>query len=260
MFTKLGQRTGLALAALLLMVSCNSQDNPEMTLAEVPGSRQVASLEASVESLQQEIESLRAGVASLSQGTAAAQASELASRIEALETEIAALNYGAEARHTATMDHLDRLAADLSVLSREASAGDSSTGQPDEPAFTLQLLHASDMDDATGGLSNVENFSAILDSFRRQYPDNTLVLSSGDNYVPGPRYYAAGDVSNDPVLGVSANGRGDIALLNPMGFQASAVGNHDLDRGTREVAASIGFQASDSGAYPGAGFPYLASN
>ena len=131
---------------------------------------------------------------------------------------------------------------------------------PETPAFTLQLLHASDMDGATGALDNVENFSAILDGFRDQYPDNTLVLSSGDNYIPGPRFFAAGDDSNDPVLGVSGDGRGDIALLNAMGFQASALGNHELDRGAGVFASIIAAETTDVGTYPGATFPYLSTN
>ena len=126
--------------------------------------------------------------------------------------------------------------------------------------FTLQLLHASDMDGSTGALSNVETFAAILDGFRRQYPENTIVLSSGDSYVPGPRYFAAGDEANIPVLGVPGNGRGDIALLNAMGFQASALGNHELDQGVAAFAAAIGFDATEDGSYPGAEFPYLSSN
>ena len=126
--------------------------------------------------------------------------------------------------------------------------------------FTLQLLHASDMDGSTGALGNVETFSAILDGFRRQYPENTIVLSSGDSYVPGPRYFAAGDEANIPVLGVPGNGRGDIALLNAMGFQASALGNHELDQGVAAFAAAIGFEAAEDGTYPGAAFPYLSSN
>ncbi|MCY3802216.1 MAG: bifunctional metallophosphatase/5'-nucleotidase [Chloroflexi bacterium] len=140
--------------------------------------------------------------------------------------------------------------------------GARSTGgdRTDQPAFTLQLLHAGDMDGAVGALENVENFSALLDGFRKQFPDNTLVLSSGDNFVPGPRFYAAGDKANDAVLGVSGNGRGDIALLNAMGFQASALGNHELDRGTGAFAAAIGAESGDSGTYPGAAFPYLSSN
>ena len=130
----------------------------------------------------------------------------------------------------------------------------------DQPDFTLQLLHASDMDGATGALDNVEGFSAVLDTFRSEYADNTLVLSSGDNYIPGPRFFAAGDESNDPVLGVSGDGRGDIALLNAMDFQAAALGNHELDRGTGVFASIIDAETGDSGAYPGANFPYLSSN
>ena len=104
-----------------------------------------------------------------------------------------------------------------------------SCDRDDTPDFTLQLLHAADMDGATGALDNVEPFSAILDAFRDEYPDNTLVLSSGDNYVPGPRFFAAGDDFTDAILGVSGNGRGDIAMLNAMGFQATALGNHELE-------------------------------
>jgi 2',3'-cyclic-nucleotide 2'-phosphodiesterase (5'-nucleotidase family) len=242
---------GLVVAALFLMVSCGGQDTREVA----------ASRTAVVESLQQDIASLRAEVAALSQDTgdsdaAAAQANEFTSRLEAMEAEIAVQGNWANTWHSAAIDRLDRLTADSFGTPEETGISDSSP----EPAFTLQLLHASDMDGATGGLANVENFSAILDSFRGQYPDNTLVLSSGDNYVPGPRYYAAGDEANNPALGVSGNGRGDIALLNAMGFQASALGNHELDRGTREFAATIRFQTGNSGTYPGARFPYLARN
>ena len=131
----------------------------------------------------------------------------------------------------------------------------SSTGR-----FTLQLLHSSDMDGSTGALLNVENFSAILSAFRDRFPDNTLVLSSGDNFIPGPRYFAAGEAAAREVLGVPGNGRGDIALLNAMGFQASALGNHELDRGTGEFASIIRAEVGEDGAYPGPAFPYLSSN
>ena len=131
---------------------------------------------------------------------------------------------------------------------------------PTQPTFTLQLLHASDMDGSTGALDNVETFSAMLDAFRSEYPDNTLVLSSGDNYIPGPRFFAAGDSANDPVLGVSGDGRGDIALLNAMGFQASVLGNHEMDRGTGVFASIVASETGDAGSYPGATFPYLSSN
>ena len=116
------------------------------------------------------------------------------------------------------------------------------------------------MDGAVGALENVETFYTILDGFRNQLPDNTLVLSSGDNYVPGPRFYAAGDKSNDAVLGISGNGRGDIALLNAIGFQASALGNHELDQGTGVFASIIATETADGAMYQGAMFPYLSAN
>ena len=145
--------------------------------------------------------------------------------------------------------------ASLADLLRPADGG----GAVAAP-FTLQLLHAADMDGTAGALANVENFSALLSAFRAQDPDNTLVLSSGDNYIPGPRYYAAGYPELAPALGVAGPGRGDIALLNAMGFQASAVGNHELDGGAAAFASIISPESGESGRYPGAEFPYLASN
>ena len=155
------------------------------------------------------------------------------------------------------------LVASLVVLlgcGKDDTQEPAATAQVDQPAFTLQLLHASDMDGAVGALENVETFYAILDGFRNQFPDNTLVLSSGDNYVPGPRFYAAGDKSNDAILGISGNGRGDIALLNAIGFQASALGNHELDLGTGVFASIIAAETADGATYPGAMFPYLSAN
>ena len=171
---------------------------------------------------------------------------ELTARLDRLETKVGALERAADARHRLTMERLGDLEADVRQLG--------------ESRFTLQLLHGADMDSTVGALGNVENFSAILDAFRRQFRNNTVILSSGDNYVPGPRYFAAGDAANDAVLGVSGNGRGDIAFLNAMGFQASALGNHELDRGTGAFAATIGSEVRDGRTYPGAMFPYLSSN
>ena len=121
----------------------------------------------------------------------------------------------------------------------------------------LQLLHASDMDGAAGALDNVETFSALLDGFRSQMPQRTLVLSSGDNFIPGPRFYAADAISE---LGAPGIGRGDVALLNAMGFQASALGNHEFDLGPRALAAIIAPEQGEDGYYAGAAFPYLSVN
>ena len=212
---------------------------------------------AAVESLRQDIDSLRSQVADLENSidsaaqlqaeTVTSQADgPLVARMDALDARLGELEAASSDRHSATLERIDRLA-------QPAPAADG-------PVFTLQLLHAADMDGSTGALANVENFSAILDGFRRQYPANTLVLSSGDNFIPGPRYFAAAAQSTTPVLGVPGKGRADIALLNAMGFQASALGNHEFDQGTGSFADAVSYDAGEHGAYPGAAFPYLSAN
>ena len=238
-------RFWVAAIILLAFAACNGQDTRELELLETQQS-------AAVESLRQDIDSLREDVAALDRGgdretqpPPEADAG-LPARIDALDARLGELEAASSGRHSSTLERIDRLA--------QPSPAE------EEPVFTLQLLHAADMDGSTGALANVENFSAILDGFRRQYPANTLVLSSGDNFIPGPRYFAAASQSTAPVLGVPGRGRADIALLNAMGFQASALGNHELDQGTGVFASAISYEAGEDGTYPGASFPYLSTN
>ncbi|GAB3679085.1 bifunctional metallophosphatase/5'-nucleotidase [Salinisphaera aquimarina] len=139
----------------------------------------------------------------------------------------------------------------------QASSGD---GKTTDASYRLQLLHFSDMDGSTAALDNVSNFSALLNAFESdpELGAHTLVLSSGDNYIPGPRFFAAGVTTDETTaaLGVPGNGRGDILFLNALGVAASALGNHDLDPGTEAFAALIQPDAD----YPGAAFPYLSTN
>lgn len=233
----------------LAIAACGDSSGPE--LSEV---------QANVAALRGEVATLKQDVADSSQPASAPAPAESpavsAEDIQRLQTEI---------------DHLasdiDTKAAQLQQALASGLLQPPATAHPPAqsplPAgslFTLQLLHAADMDSAVGALENVENFSAMLDGFRRQFPNNTLVLSSGDNYVPGPRYFAAGDDSNDALLGIAGNGRGDIAFLNAMGFQASALGNHELDLGTGAFASVIGSETDEGRTYPGTRFPYLSSN
>jgi len=126
-----------------------------------------------------------------------------------------------------------------------------------EAAFTLQLLHISDADgsDSTA-LNSVANLSGLIQKFRAQYPQQTLTVSSGDNYIPGPRFNAANDSSLNATLGRAEVGRADMAFLNALGVQASAIGNHELDLGTKQFADIIKPQLP----WPGALFPYLSYN
>jgi len=125
-----------------------------------------------------------------------------------------------------------------------------------ESAFELQLLHVADMDSGGDLVTNSKAISALVQRFRSERPDATLFVSSGDNYIPGPFFNAADDASLTPELGVPSAGRADIAILNAMGLQVSAFGNHEFDNGTRTVSDLI----RPSGAWPGARFPYLSTN
>jgi 2',3'-cyclic-nucleotide 2'-phosphodiesterase (5'-nucleotidase family) len=126
--------------------------------------------------------------------------------------------------------------------------------------YELQLLHFADIDGQPEALDNVGAFSALVNEFRAEHPNNTLMVSSGDNYIPGPRFFASGDEAMNDLLGIAAEGRADITFLNEMGVVASALGNHDLDSGPEGFMAAIAPESNDSGSYPGAHFPFVAAN
>lgn len=149
-------------------------------------------------------------------------------------------------------------------------------------AFQLQILHASDFE---GGVpaagtsaqtSDAVRFSAVLNRLRTNTSGpfgvsattlaNTLTLSSGDNYIPGPFFNASSDRSLDNVGGLPATpttpgtqpviGRGDVGILNALGIQASALGNHEFDLGVRQVRDLLRTGVGN----PGLAFPYLSTN
>ncbi|KAF7599527.1 MAG: bifunctional metallophosphatase/5'-nucleotidase [Candidatus Dactylopiibacterium carminicum] len=144
--------------------------------------------------------------------------------------------------------------------SDSASSSSSSSSSLAATAYTLQLLHVSDMDSGGDLVSNAKAISALVKKFRADMPDNTLFVSSGDNYIPGPFFNAADDTSLTDELGVPSAGRGDIGILNALGVQASVFGNHEFDNGTRTVADLIKPATSGSQTWPGTQFPYLATN
>ncbi|MEO1303181.1 MAG: 5'-nucleotidase C-terminal domain-containing protein [Myxococcota bacterium] len=135
--------------------------------------------------------------------------------------------------------------------------------------FSLQLLHFADVDgnEATA-LENVDEFSALVDGFRNDelFGSRTLVVSSGDNVIPGPRWFAAEDSSVRAITGSNQPGHADHFFMNEFGVVASAIGNHELDQGPGEFADSIAadtFEDEDAGTsvtFEGTRFPYLAAN
>ncbi|WOO39549.1 choice-of-anchor I domain-containing protein [Rubellicoccus peritrichatus] len=151
-----------------------------------------------------------------------------------------------------------------------------------EGTTLLQILHASDLEGGVEALEAAPDFAAIVEGLENQTDDHgipSVVLSAGDNYIPGPFFSAAGDSALRTVLqdvyqdffsedGLTnlreGNGRVDISIMNAIGFDASAVGNHEFDAGTSSIEDIIltdirGDSLGDV-RWLGAQFPYLSSN
>jgi len=143
--------------------------------------------------------------------------------------------------------------------------------------YTLQLLHASDLEGGVDAIDAAPNFASIMDRLEEDYA-NTIILSAGDNYIPGPFFSASNDFSVQAVLRevyniyyggtlasnfVQDNGRVDVTIMNVIGFDASALGNHEFDAGTDAIATIIGpaFNSSFTQVrWTGSQFPYLSAN
>lgn len=135
----------------------------------------------------------------------------------------------------------------------------------EESTFTLEILHAADQEAGIAALDDAPNFSAVLNALEAEdlgndgEVDNTLVLSSGDAFIPGLVYDAS-----EETLG--AAGRADILIQNELGFDAIALGNHEFDNGTEVLAGLIAAVEDDpttpdvDESYAGTAFPYLSSN
>lgn len=109
-----------------------------------------------------------------------------------------------------------------------------------QATYTLQLLHFGDPEAGLLASETAPRIAALVDLFEDQYV-NSITLSAGDNYIPGP-FLTAGYLSTGQFV--------DIEILNAMGVQASAVGNHEFDLGTGVFADAV--SAAD--------FPYITAN
>jgi hypothetical protein len=131
---------------------------------------------------------------------------------------------------------------DLILLSNEVSGTVAIFQINSRSAFQMQVLHASDMESGIDAPIDAPNFAAVLDTLEGTYA-NTVKLASGDCYIPSPFLSAGEDPSMQTPLRNTANsyysgttsglraaiGRTDIAMMNIMGFQGSAFGNHEFD-------------------------------
>lgn len=128
-------------------------------------------------------------------------------------------------------------------------------------AYELQVLHFSDVDgNEETSLGAVDEFSALVKHFRSKLPNNTILISSGDNIIPGPRFYAAEQKPVRKITGSNEPGHADVALLNALGVDASALGNHELDASVGEFVDALSPESYKGVEFPGAKFPYLSCN
>lgn len=142
--------------------------------------------------------------------------------------------------------------------------------------YKLQLFHASDLEGGVEAITKAPHFAAIIDTLEEKYP-NSLILSAGDNYISGP-FYSSADarsvrdsiqkVYNTLYGGINnlnlreGPGRIDISIMNVIGFNASALGNHEFDLGTAAIESIIApeVRSGNDVRWLGANFPYLSSN
>lgn len=122
--------------------------------------------------------------------------------------------------------------------------------------YTLQILHQADAEAGLLAPDTAPNLAALIDAFDDDYA-NTLILSGGDNFIPGPFGAAGTDPSLNAVLGGStAFFRPDIAIQNALGVEVSAIGNHEFDLGSNVFNDSM----TAAGGFAGAQFALVSAN
>lgn len=146
--------------------------------------------------------------------------------------------------------------ANITVSAATFVAADVITDAAVTPAYTLQLLHFSDAEAGLLASNTAKYLAALVEAFEGDYA-NSITLASGDLFLPGP-FLAGG---TDPSLaglvpGNSNPGRIDISIMNAIGIELSAIGNHEFDLGSNVFGSAI----TPGGGYAGALFPYLSAN
>jgi 2',3'-cyclic-nucleotide 2'-phosphodiesterase (5'-nucleotidase family)/phosphodiesterase/alkaline phosphatase D-like protein len=137
-------------------------------------------------------------------------------------------------------------------------------------SYGLQLLHLADGEAGLLAPQTAPNLAALVDHFDGTYA-NTLILAGGDNFIPSPFLYGGTDPSVRPVLNTvtgstislssSTNhpiAAVDIAIHNVIGVEASTIGNHEFDLGSRVFRDA--FTPGSVTGWVGAAFPYLSAN
>ncbi len=87
--------------------------------------------------------------------------------------------------------------------------------------------------------ANTVKFAGTVEGLKAQYPNNSLLISAGDNI--GASLFASSVQNDEPTLQV----------LNTLGLKASSVGNHEFDKGLSDLTDRVEKSAN---------FDYLGAN
>lgn len=99
-----------------------------------------------------------------------------------------------------------------------------------------QEVHILSVNDMHANLDNMPRLAGVVDSLRTLYP-SLLLFSAGDNRTGNP--------INDLY---TPSGYPVVALMNQMGFSASAIGNHEFDNNSLSLLCGLST------------FPYICAN
>jgi len=110
-------------------------------------------------------------------------------------------------------------------------------GASDPATKTLNLLNINDFHGRID--ANTVKFAGTIEQLKSEYPGSSAFLSAGDNI--GASLFASSAQNDQPTIDV----------LNALSLRASAVGNHEFDKGFDDLAGRV-TDAAD--------FPYLAAN
>ncbi|WP_051222690.1 bifunctional metallophosphatase/5'-nucleotidase [Agrococcus lahaulensis] len=102
----------------------------------------------------------------------------------------------------------------------------------------VNLLHFNDFHGRLDATTTVQ-FAGTIEQLRADYPEQTVLLSGGDNI--GASAFTSASQGDEPT----------IEVLNAMGVDAAAVGNHEFDKGVDDLTGRVADLIE---------FPYLSAN
>ncbi len=128
----------------------------------------------------------------------------------------------------------------------------------DDDFLRLTILHNNDIESALvpteidgksfGGAGLFTTYVRFEKLIARILTDGSLLLSSGDNFIPSPALDASIDQGQIPLF--------DSIFLDAVGYDALALGNHEFDLGTDVLADFIGNGFGTANPAP----PFLSAN